>query len=89
MIPLKYVSDQLRYPIHRLVNGCVGLHHNYMGPRPLCQQISNAKCHTPVADPGGGGGPGGPAPPPLGHDVGFLTLDPKLDPLLAPPPFCL
>ena len=25
-------------------------------------------------------------PPPLGHDVGFLTLGPKLDPLLDPPP---
>ena len=34
-----------------------------------------------VADPGGGGG-GGPGDPPplLGHDVGFLTLGPKLDP---------
>ena len=30
-----------------------------------------------------GGGPGGPDPPLLGHDVGFLTLGPKLD----PPPF--
>ena len=37
------------------------------------------------------GGPGGPDPPLLGHDVGFLTLGPKLDPLLDPPPpfFCL
>ena len=33
-----------------------------------------------MADPGGGGS--GP-PPLLGHDVGFLTLGPKLD----PPPF--
>ena len=37
--------------------------------------------HSPVADPGGGG----PDPPLLGHDVGFLTLGPKLD----PPLFCL
>ena len=29
----------------------------------------------------GGGGAGGP-PPLLGHDVGFLTLGPKLDPPL-------
>ena len=37
-----------------------------------------------MADPGGC--PGGPGPPPLlGHDVGFLTLGPKLD----PPLFCL
>ena len=35
-----------------------------------------------MTDPGGGG-PGGPDPPLLGHDVGFLTLGPKLD-----PPFC-
>ena len=39
-----------------------------------------------VADPGGGGGSG---PPLLGHDVGFLTLGPKLGPLLDPPFFCL
>ena len=32
-----------------------------------------------------GGGPGGPDPPLLGHDVGFLTLGPKLDPPLL---FC-
>ena len=38
-----------------------------------------------VADPGGGGG--GADPPLLGHDVGFLTLGPKLDPLLDPPFF--
>ena len=38
-----------------------------------------------VADPGGR--PGGPYPPLLGHDVGFLTLGPKLDPLLDPPLF--
>ena len=41
----------------------------------------------------GGGGPGGPPPPFLGggggHDIGFLTLGPKLDPLLPPPPFFL
>ena len=35
-----------------------------------------------VADPGGGGSRGS-GPPLLGHDVGFLTLGPKLD-----PPFC-
>ena len=41
-----------------------------------------------VADPGGGAR--GSGPPLLGHDVGFLTLGPKLDPLLDPPPFfCL
>ena len=34
----------------------------------------------------GGGGAGGPPPPLLGHDVGFLTLGPKLDPRLDPPP---
>ena len=36
-------------------------------------------------------GPGGldPPPPLLCHDVGFLTLGPKLDPRLAPPPFLL
>ena len=37
----------------------------------------------PVADPGGGGGPGGVQgvrTPLLGHDVGFLTLGPKLEP---------
>ena len=33
-----------------------------------------------------GGGPGGPDPPFLTHDVGFLTLGPKFDPLLDPPP---
>ena len=33
----------------------------------------------PVADPGGGGVQGV-RPPLLGHDVGFLTLGPKLDP---------
>ena len=37
-----------------------------------------------MADPGGGGGSRGSGPPPLGHDVGFLTLGPKLD---TPPPF--
>ena len=31
----------------------------------------------------GGGGPGGPDPPLLGHNVGFLTLGPKV----GPPPF--
>ena len=36
-----------------------------------------------MADPGGGGGPGGPDPPLLGHNVGFLTLGPKV----GPPPF--
>ena len=37
-----------------------------------------------MADPGGGVGPGGLDPPPLlGHDVGFLTLGPKVG-----PPFC-
>ena len=30
-----------------------------------------------------GGGPGGPDPPLLGHNVGFLTLGPKV----GPPPF--
>ena len=35
---------------------------------------------------GGGGSRGSGPPPPLGHDVGFLTLGPKLDPLLDPPP---
>ena len=41
--------------------------------------------HHPVSGGSrGGGGPGGPDPPLLGHDVGFLTLGPKLDP---PPPF--
>ena len=36
---------------------------------------------------GGGGVQGVRTPPPLlGHDVGFLTLGPKLDPLLDPPP---
>ena len=39
-----------------------------------------------VADPGGGGSRGS-GPPLLGHDVGFLTLGPKLGPLLDPPPF--
>ena len=39
----------------------------------------------PVADPGGG--PGGQDPPLLCHDVGFLTLGPKLDPRLPPPLF--
>ena len=38
-----------------------------------------------MADPGGG--VQGVRPPLLGHDVGFLTLGPKLDPLLDPPPF--
>ena len=36
-----------------------------------------------VADPGGGGVQGVRTSPLLGHDVGFLTLGPKLD----PPPF--
>ena len=37
---------------------------------------------------GGGGGSGsGPPPPLLCHDVGFLTLGPKLDPHLPPPLF--
>ena len=35
----------------------------------------------------GGGGSRGSGPPLLGHDVGFLTLGPKLDPLLDPPFF--
>ena len=39
-------------------------------------------CALSVADPGGGV-QGVRTPPPLGHDVGFLTLGPKLD-----PPFC-
>ena len=33
----------------------------------------------------GGGGPGDLPPPLLCHDVGFLTLGPKLDPRLPPP----
>ena len=37
----------------------------------------------------GEGCPGGQDPPPLCHDVGFLTLGPKLDTRLAPPPFFL
>ena len=44
--------------------------------------------NTAVADPGGGVSRGS-GPPLLGHDVGFLTLGPKLDPLLNPPPFLL
>ena len=48
----------------------------YSTPMPLV-----ASYDMPVADPGGGG-PGGPDPPLLGHDVGFLTLGPKLDPPL-------
>ena len=36
-----------------------------------------------------GGGSRGSGPPFLAHDVGFLTLDPKLDPLLPPPLFFL
>ena len=43
----------------------------------------------PVADPGGGGGVQGVRTPLLGHDVGFLTLGPKLGPLLDPPPLFL
>ena len=38
-----------------------------------------------VIGSGGSRGGGVQAPPPLGHDVGFLTLGPKLD----PPPFLL
>ena len=39
---------------------------------------------------GGSGGRGvRTLPPPLAHDVGFLTLDPKLGPLLDPPPTSL
>ena len=38
----------------------------------------------PVPDPGGGQGVRTPL---LGHDVGFLTLGPKLGPLLNPPFF--
>ena len=40
------------------------------------------RCRRPVADPGGGG-QGVRTPPLLGHDVGFLTLGPKLDPPLC------
>ena len=37
--------------------------------------------NSPVADPGWGGGSRGSGPPPLlGHDVGFLTLGPKVGP---------
>ena len=39
------------------------------------------------ADPGGGGR--GAGPPFLDHDIGILTLGPKLDPLLDPPFFYL
>ena len=39
--------------------------------------------HNSVYSGGSRGGGSGP-PPLLGHDVGFLTLGPKLD----PPPFC-
>ena len=35
----------------------------------------------------GGGGSRGSGPPFLGHDIGFLTLGPKLDPSWTPPPF--
>ena len=41
--------------------------------------MTSLGCTSPlaaVADPGGGGS----GPPLLGHDVGFLTLGPKLDP---------
>ena len=48
---------------------------------------TKASIHPAVADPGGAGCPD--PPPFLGHDVGFLTLGPKLDPLLDPPPFLL
>ena len=37
----------------------------------------------------GSRGQGVRTPPLLGQDVGFLTLCPKLDPLLDPPPFLL
>ena len=43
--------------------------------------------YTSWADLGGGGG--GSGPPFLAHDVGFLTLGPKLDTLLAPIFLCL
>ena len=43
----------------------------------------------PISSGSGGGGSMGSGPPLLGHDVGFLTLGPKLDPLLDPPPFFL
>ena len=52
-------------------------------------QVVCSDCETSVADPGGGGSRGSGPPPLLGHDVGFLTLGPKLDPLLTPPPFFL
>ena len=49
----------------------------------LYSRYSSEISTRPVADPGGGGR--GSGPPLLGHDVGFLTLGPKLD----PPPFFL
>ena len=48
-------------------------------------QPSKSSICNAVADPGGGGGSRGSGPPLLCHDVGFLTLGPKLDPRLAPP----
>ena len=54
-----------------------------MGPRPLCQQISNAKCHTPVADPGGG--VQGVRPPPFGPRCRLFNIGPTVGPPLAPP----
>ena len=47
------------------------------------RDVNNPALLIAVADPGGGGGPGGPDLPLLGHNVGFLTLGPKV----GPPPF--
>ena len=59
----------------------IGLNYSVIFSNSLSRRLA------PVADPGGGVQGSGP-PPLLGHDVGFLTLGPKLDPLLDPTFFC-
>ena len=73
---------QIKYHIYySLYTGC-DRQHNY--------NTITAKQYRALYSSGSRGrGARGSAPPLLGHDVGFLTLGPKLDPLLDPPPLFL
>ena len=60
----------------------MGVYEMAISPDTVVMTITHRACSG-----GSRGGSRGSAPPLLGHDVGFLTLGPKLDPLLDPPLF--
>ena len=73
----------LRHTTYRLVpNSPDSVWVQCLGQLRMVRDVTGRLCSS-----GSRGGSRGSGPPLLGHDVGFLTLGPKLDPLLDPPLF--